>query len=148
MKRGGEPKKEDAFTVTAILIALPLMIGFLIWISASHKIVIFWTPKLYWLGKIWRWLPGEISTGEVEGMRATAERFWADPRAVHLGEWLMYVQVCAWPITWIICLAIIAWLIRTVMRKPPNVQRKFKPQDLAEKLSFVFTGTAPVLHLR
>lgn len=145
---GGEPKKEDAVTVALIMIACLLAIVLLIWIVASPKIVNFWTPKLYTLSKMWLWLPGAFGESFSLSARESAVRFYDAPRAVKLIEFVGFVNVCAWPITLLMSLGMLGWLSQLCVRKPPAVQRKFKPQDLAEKLSFVFTGTAPVLHLR
>lgn len=148
MSRTGEPKKEDLFTVVGVMIGCTIAIIALIWIAASKKIVVFWTPKFYSLSTMWTWLPGDLGANQAISAKETALRFWDAPKAVGFGEWVSFVNTCSWPLTFLLGLAVLAWFVRIGFRTPPSVQRKFKPQDLAEKLSHVFTGTAPVLHLR
>ena len=145
---GGEPKKEDVVTVAAVMIGCTIAIVLLVWLAASPKIVNFWTPKLYSLSKMWVWLPGDLGVSQAASAKATAIRFYEAPRAVKFPEWIGFTNLCAWPLTGLMSLGVLGWFTRVCFRTPPSVRRKFKPQDLAEKLSFVFTGTAPILHLR
>lgn len=146
--RTGEPKKEDMFTVVAVMFGVFLAMGFLIWISSSVKIVTYWTPKLYALSKMWRWAPMDLGMPFHVRAGDMAEAFWNDPKKVGLTEWISYVNLCAWPLTIMLALGMVALLVKMFLKPAPKIQRKFDPQDLAERISYVFTGTAPVLHLR
>jgi len=151
MRRGrssSEPQKEDMLTVMAVMAMAFGGVIFLIWLSSSVKIVTYWTPKLYALSKVWLWLPGDVGAAPAAAARAAAIRFWENPKKVGFGEWIGFINYCAWPLAIIVGIALIAWLARICFHKPPQVRRNFDPQDLAAGLSHVFTGTAPVLHLR
>src|SRR5438105_5068767 len=143
MKRGtSEPQKEDMFTVMGVMAVAFGAVVFLIWMASSTKIVTFWTPKLYALSKLWQWLPGEFGTAQAEDAKVVAMRFWEKPKKVGFGEWIVFINLCAWPLAIFLGAALIGGLARICLRKPPQVRRNFDPQDLAEGLSHVFTGTA------
>lgn len=148
MASKGEPKKEDMGTAALAIFACVAVMSALIWLSASHKIVVFWTPKLYMLAKLWEFIPIPEAGAELDAVRESATRFWQSPRDVGVGEWIAFFDSAARPATMLATLVVAAFLVRTVMRAQPNVKREMKPQELIEELSHVFTGTAPILHLR
>lgn len=149
-KYAGEPKKEDMFTVVGVMLMSVTALALLVWFAARTKIVAFWAPKLYILSRMYLVLPGDIGTKIVSSMHDAGVDFLQRPNKVGVFDWIVYWNTATRPLVLIIVLALIVWLVRLMFKSRPEVQRQFskKPQRLAEHLSHVFTGTAPVLHLR
>lgn len=149
-RRGGsgEEKKEDALTIGAVMFASVAMMVFLIWMSSSTKIVHFWTPKLAFLSGVWLWLPGDIGLQRYNEIINTANAFAAKPWDVKFFDWMSFYSNAVFMPTLLVSTAVGGWLLSTILATRVDVKRKFKPQHLAVHLSHVFTGIAPVLHLR
>jgi hypothetical protein len=144
----GEPKKEDMFTVIGVLLLCFGALVFLIWLAGSVKIVNYWTPKLFVVSRMWGWIPGGIGAVSAQDVHATAMQFLARPKDVGFFEWIGFVNLAVWPLSAALTAAVGTWFVSTLLKARARVQRKFAPQALAENLAGVFTGTAPVLHLR
>lgn len=144
----GEGKKEDVFTVALVMAGLLLALVVLIWLGGSTKIVTFWTQKLYTVGRLWLLLPGDLGVARTNELFVTATAFVAAPMRVGLMEWAGFINKALAPLAILLALAQGAWLAVIMTKRSANVRRVFKPQHLAEQLSLVFTGIAPVLHLR
>jgi len=146
--KGSSENKEDGITIAMIALGVLGVMILLLWLSSSTKIVNFWTPKLVILGKAWLWLPGEFGAARFQEVGQTAALFLREPSKVSLPQWVGFFNKAAWVPSIAANLGVTLLLVRVILKRRPKVRRTFKPQHLAEHLSHVFTGTAPVLHLR
>lgn len=144
----GEPKKEDGLTVVLVMLASVGVIFFLLWMATSVKVVKFWTPKLVSISETWLWLPSGMGVSNHQETIQNAAKFLIEPKKVSLLDWIPFYSNAVMVPNLIVVLLITILLAKVFFKKPANVKRKFKPQDLAIHLSQVFTGIAPVLHLR
>lgn len=144
----GDAPKEDSFTVALILTGCVGVIVFMLWMASSVKIIKMFTPKLMFAAKSWLLLPGESGRVNYEAVVKTAQTFLQYPKKVSLLDWISFFNhamlIPCLVMTLLFCIA----LARLMMKKNIEVKRSFKPQHLAIHLSHVFTGTAPILHLR
>jgi len=149
-KYSGEPKKEDMFTVIGVMFLAMAGMGLLVWLAARAKIVAFWAPKLYVLGRMYLWLPGDVGVPIVQGLHDAGVAFLQRPTKVDLFEWVRYWNTATRPLVILLVCALLVWLALIMLKTRPQVSRQFskRPQQLAVHLSHVFTGTAPILHLR
>lgn len=153
--RSGEPKKEDLLTVVLMMLGCFVAVSFLVWVMGSTKIIYFWTPKLNAMSRLWKLVPGDLGTSMSDRTFEMGSHFLQRPAETSLIDWLMYINMCAWPIAIFLACLMLGWLGWVCLKTQPDVKRNFggpKSQrtahDLAEIISHVFTGTAPVLHLR
>lgn len=144
----GEAKKDDGLTAVVVMIASFCMILWLLWNAKSVQIISFWTPRLVSLADIWLWLPGD--RGVASYMKAThmAEVFLQNPKKVSILEWFSFYNLTAFIPSLCVSLLVAGYFVRIIFTEVESVKRGFKPQQLAAHLSHVFTGIAPVLHLR
>lgn len=146
-QQGGE-NKDDGLTVALVMLGSILVMGLLIWITSSVKIVTFFTPKLEMLSRSWLWMPGEIGQVKYSEVLTSAVQFIRNPKEVSIFDWIAYFNKAIWLPNLIIALALMGWTTWVLLKRQADVKRAFKPQQLAVHLSHVFTGIAPVLHLR
>lgn len=145
---GSEPKKEDAMTVVAIMLGSAGILLLLFWLSSSVKIVNFWSPKFVTMARMWLWIPGEYAQLRYDEVALMSSVFLHNPKAVSVFDWLSFVNKSARLPTILMTLVVTGMLARVLLKGVESVKRAFKPQQLAVHLSHVFTGIAPVLHLR
>lgn len=148
--QGGSPdgKKDDTLTVALIMIGAVFVMIFLIWMGSSVKIVKFWTPKMLTFAHIWLWVPGAFAVEHFAEISGIAEAFLANPKKVSLFDWIAFFNKSAMVPNLLVCLLLFVAMIRLLFKESIEVKRSFKPQQLAVHLSHVFTGIAPILHLR
>lgn len=143
-----EQKKEGALEVVAMMAAILGMLFLLIWYAASNKIVFYFTIPFVWVSKLWLVMPGGEAT-YLEILQ-TAVRFRADSGKVGLIDWMSFVARCLRPGVFIAAALLFVWVVSHLFRKRPQIQRNFskRPEVFLESMSRVFTGIAPILHLR
>lgn len=144
----GEPKKEDSMTVALILMGCVGVIVILLWNATSVKIVKIFTPKLVTAAKSWLWIPGDAGLSSYESVVKTAQTFLQNPKKVSLLDWIPFFNQAMFIPCLLVTLLLCGMLARLMLKKTVDVKRDFKPQHLTEHMSHVFTGTAPILHLR
>jgi hypothetical protein len=144
----GEGKKEGALEVVVMMAAVFGMLFLLIWYAASNKIVFHLTIPFTWLAKTWLLLPGGEKT-YVEILHA-ALKFRSDSGAVGLMDWMSYVTRCIRPAVFLGSAMLFVWVLSQMFRTKAKIQRNFskRPDLFLEGMSHVFTGIAPILHLR
>jgi hypothetical protein len=145
---GGEPKKDDGMTVVLVMLGSVCILIFLLWMAGSVKFIQFWAPKLVSIAQMWLWLPGDAGAMRFTEIARLGQLFLDDPKKVSIFAWLGFFNKAAFIPCLLITLALSGALIRILLKKTESVKRSFKPQQLAIHLSHVFTGIAPVLHLR
>jgi hypothetical protein len=148
MARPVDKKQEDGFEIALLIGAVGLVIGALLWFFARRFIVVLFAPLFYKVAKVWYLIPFVDTNAILIDMHQKGAELVSDPRHASFGLWFDYVSTAFRPISWIIVLlcALLVW--RVAMKAKPNFRRKMKPEQLAEYLSHIFTGTAPILHLR
>ena len=142
-----ESKKEDAFTVILIMLCSSGALALLVWVGTSKAIVTLWTPKLFFVARSWLWF-GDVGEARFLSIRQTAIDFLSSPKEVSLIQWISYFNSSFFIVNALLAGAVSLWLLYVMLKEVESVKRTFKPQQLAQHLSHVFTGIAPVLHLR
>ncbi|MDL5034385.1 hypothetical protein QRD43_20955 [Pelomonas sp. APW6] len=131
-----------------VLFAISFIIG-LVWLAASDKIVVFWAPILQVIGAAWSWVPVDLFIRNGANVAITTHRMLAAPANVSLFSWLAFVNLAMAPLTILLSLLYLVWLIRSLLLPTSNVFRRFTDADLLLRMmSYRFTGVAPILHLR
>lgn len=144
----GDGKPEDGMTAAGVIMGSMFVIFLLIWFTNQVRIVNFWAPKFAYLSQTWLWLPGESGKSSFYEVVASAKTFLQSPKDVSIFSWIAFINKAIFlPVTFF-GVALIGYLIKLMFREEDPVKRGFKPQQLAQHLSHVFTGVAPVLHLR
>lgn len=149
-RRGDQDQGNDGpLEVAGMTFAvIAVMIG-LIWIVASNKIVFHTTPLLRAMGTPWGWVPLDIATEVAISIHRDARTFLSKPGDVGFFDFVSFLNRALAPVNVIAVLAFFAWYLRAVSRPRANIYRRFKDASgLMELLSRVFTGTAPILHIR
>jgi hypothetical protein len=79
----------------------------------------------------------------------TARVFLERPERVDFFAFAAYVNLAIAPLTTAIAAVIFLWFCATIVRRRQEVFRRFRDaDDLLRGISRVFTGTAPILHIR
>ena len=148
MASRSEPKKEDLLEVALGALVVLAAMGLLVWVSASARIVQFWTPVFLELAKAWPGLPRDLGMDVFGWSVVQGRAFLADPKSVTIGRWLLFTQWAAWPAA-IAGVSMVVAVATFVLVKPaPRIFRRLDADALARNMSRVFTGIAPVLHIR
>lgn len=146
-RRDGE-KKEDALEVVGVVVLIMAALILMIWLMGSWRIVNATSQALYGVAHIWKLVPLVDSADLLVQLHAKGSRFLTDPRKVGFFEYVSYLSVCIRPLLWLTALGGLGFTVYASTRKRVDLKRKFVPHDLAVYMSHVFTGTAPILHLR
>lgn len=150
MAKGRDDDKSDGpLEIVGLVAALVAIITAMLWFFASNRIVYFWTPVLNAIGGWWGLLPAGLGDGLVASIQQQADVFMYRPVAVKFVEFVAFANTALAPLTTLLVAAMTIWLITTLLAPNSRVFRRFKKaDDLLMQMSFVFTGTAPILHLR
>ena len=148
-RRNSDEKPEGPLEVVGFTLLGLAVIGVLLWISANHKIVAFWTPLIRGLSRMWGWLPVDFAQRTHAELQAGAARFLAQGREVSFFQYAEWANTALHPVMALITLAVLTWLLTALFAPRADVFRQFKDADnLVRRMSGVFTGTAPILHIR
>lgn len=145
----GEVSKDGPLELAGmVFVVIAVMVG-LVWLAASNKIVFYWTPALRSLGSVWSWLPGDSGTQMALSIYTDARAFLVRPAEIGFFEYMGFVNRAIAPATTVATLACAAWFLLVLKAPKADVFRRFtNADDLLRRMSFVFTGTAPILHIR
>jgi hypothetical protein len=143
-----DQKKEDLMTIILLMGGTLLILVVLVWAAGHTKFVNYWTPKLWHMAHSWLWMPGIDGEAKLSEVTSMGRQFLTDPKGVSLLEWISYYNKTMFIPNFLIAVALSVVLLMVFLKKRESVQRVFSPQDLAVHLSHVFTGIAPVLHIR
>lgn len=144
-------KEEGPIEVIGLSVAMVFILIVMAWIAGSRSIVATFAPMFLSIGKLWQYipLPGDLGTLLAARIYGDAARFIAAPAEVGLMEWTAFVNFSIGPLILFLVLATIGAIVWIMKRPSPQVYRKFSNADsLMRELSHIFTGTAPILHLR
>jgi hypothetical protein len=149
-------KKDGPLELAGLILLVFAVLIFLVWMAASTRIVVIFTPLLRASGSLWMWLPGESGAPSALQVYRTARIFLERPHAVDFFSFMSYMNLCIMPVTTMLTLLVSVWLAATLSKAHANVFRRFgagekgEPSagDLMRGLSQAFTGTAPILHIR
>lgn len=139
--------KEGGLELIFLALAVPFIICALAWLMASDRIVLYFTPKLYFLGKLWQYAPGGM---DKIGMLADGGRiFMGDPKKVDLGDFITYINISLMPLSVVAAaMMIVTTLPVSLLSGRTKLFRRYTPTELMREMSAVFTGNIPILHLR
>jgi hypothetical protein len=145
---GGKPDKgsEDVMTIMLVMAIGCICLVFLVWVSSSVRIVKSWTPIFITVSKSWSVIPG--GSAKVQVVEQTGRQFLAAPAKVSFWQWTSFVEQACALVSYMCAALVAAWLMLVLLHKRDSVMRRWRGQSLAEHASAVFTGCAPVLHLR
>lgn len=141
-----DDEKESIMTMAGILLAMFVVLTALIWLFGSNGIVFYWAPKFEWLSGLWQWLPwGDAARARIDAAYAV---FMRSPKDVGFFEWVSWVNLCLRPLTILLAFGLFLFWFYAVLTPTADVRRQLGSGELLERMSHVFTGTAPVIHLR
>lgn len=152
MSKGySDNKEEGPLEIIGLTAAMLAIVIILAWVGGSRAIVATFTPFFLFLGKVWQWmpLPGDNEALLAAQIYRDAARFTENPGEVHFFEWVNFVNLSIGPLVLTGTLAMLVWMVMLLKKPPAQVTRRFSKADqLMRELSYIFTGTAPILHIR
>jgi hypothetical protein len=151
-----DAKQDGPLELAGLLLVVAAVIVFLVWMAASTRIVATFTPLLRAIGSMWTWLPAEAGLPSALQVYRTARIFLERPNAVDFFSFVTFMNLSITPLMTLATVAVAAWLAVTVSKARANVFRRFGgpersdpgADELLRGVSHVFTGTAPILHIR
>jgi hypothetical protein len=151
-----DDKKDGPLELAGLILLVFVVLIFLVWMAASTRIVVIFTPLLRASGSLWTWLPGELGAPSALQVYRTARVFLERPHAVDVFSFVSFMNLCVTPVSTLLTLVVAGWLAATLAKARANVFRRFggdKKSDpgadeLMRGVSEAFTGTAPILHIR
>lgn len=151
-----DAKKDGPLELAGLLLVVAAVLVFLVWMAASTRIVAIFTPLLRASGSMWTWLPGELGVPSALQVYRRARLFLERPDAVDFFSFITFMNLCIAPLMTLATVAVAAWLALTLSKARANVFRRFGgpgrsdpgADELLRGVSYAFTGTAPILHIR
>jgi hypothetical protein len=144
-----DASKDGPLELAGLLLIVAAVMIFLVWMAASARIVAVFTPMLRWLGALWTWLPGELGAPSALQLYRSARVFLQRPDQVDFFSFALYVNLAITPLTTLCAGGVFIWFCLALVKPKANVFRRFKDaDDLLSGVSRIFTGTAPILHIR
>jgi hypothetical protein len=144
-----DSSKEGPLELAGLCLVVLAVIVFLVWMAGSTRIVVTFTPLLRRLGSMWTWLPGEAGAPSALEMYRTARIFLQRPEQVDFFSFVAWINLAITPLALIATAGMAIWLCTTLARPKTQAFRRFSDADtLMQGVSRVFTGVAPILHIR
>jgi hypothetical protein len=142
-------KSDGPLEIIGLVLFVVAFIIALLWFGASTHIVTFWAPVMRFIGRTWGWLPIDLCIRNGAEVIYTSYRMEAAPGEVSFFAWAAFVNLALAPLTALLSIAALMWLLKSLLLPTSNVFRRFNDADqLLRLMSYKFTGVAPILHLR
>lgn len=142
--RDDDKDESPIFALGAILVACSVL-GFLVWLVASHRIVFYSVRPSLFVGAIWKWLPSEYAYLQWERLVGSATIFYQRPVNVSILAWGAFVSVAFQPL---MALLMAIYLGSFAFIRKTRLMRRFTARALMLQTVKHFTGVAPVVTIR
>jgi hypothetical protein len=141
--------KEGPLELAGMLLVILVVMVFLVWLFGSTRIVMALTPTLRAVGSMWLWLPAEAGAQQALEVYRSARVFLQAPAEVNFFAYVSFVNLAITPLVLCVWLGFVAWFCVAIAAPRQPVFRRFsRAEDLMQGISHVFTGIAPILHIR
>lgn len=142
--RDDDKDESPIFALGAVLLAC-CVLGFLVWLVASHRIVFHSIGPSLFVGAMWKWLPFDYAHLQWERLVGSATIFYQRPVNVSILAWGAFVSVAFQPLMAVLMSAYLAVFL--FIRKT-RLMRRFNARMLMLQATKNFTGIAPVVAIR
>lgn len=146
-RSSSDDNKESGFEVVGVFVVLILVLGFLVWLVASHKIV--WgtfKPALYF-GSVWKLGEFEYGISQWNNLVASVQAMAVNPGKVSIFAWASLVNVSMRPVVVIVLSFYLVFILAVRLRAKPFT-RRFSTSQLMKEHYKNFSGIAPVIAIR
>lgn len=145
MARQENEKPENPMFAIAIMLVGLLVLGFLIWMVASHRIVYGSLRPALFFGQLWTLLPWDYGILQWNRLVTSATLFAPAPVNVSFGAWATFVSAALRPA---MALMMLAYLIGFALKGRRSFSRRFTAEALMAQQLQYFSGIAPVVTIR
>lgn len=145
--RHDDQQGESPLYAGGAFLAAFLVMGFLVWLVASNRIVYGSLKPALLFGAMWKWTPSDFGFSQWNYLVTNVQLFVVKPSAVSFAQWAGFITVALRPLFLILMLAYIAVLVFFATRKK-TFMRRFTARHLMEISVAQFTGIAPVVAIR
>lgn len=142
--RDDDKDESPIFALGAILVAFSVL-GFLVWMVASHRIVFHSVAPSLFAGAMWKWLPFEYAYLQWEKLVGSATIFYQRPVNVSILAWGAFVSVAFQPL---MAVLMTIYLGAFLFIRKTRLMRRFNARMLMLQTVKNFTGIAPVVAIR
>jgi len=146
-----QPGKNNDSVASWVFLGVCCMgiMGFMLWLVASHLIVYYLTPIVDAMAFPWRLLPASMTGNIVPDLDFNYLLFRRKPHLIGIIDWVSYVNTALRP--WSVAFAGLGVLM--LMRqsrhiKEIRVNQRLTPTQLAKNMMSVFTEIAPVVAIQ
>ena len=146
--RSKDDKEESPLIVLAVLGGALLVIGVLIWLINSNKIVYGSLQPMLWLGAMWKMFPSDFTYSQWNHVAASTISFARNPADVDFFTWISVLNTAIRPLSVVVCLAFIGITISMGFRSRQDLCRRLTADQLMGQSVEHFTGIAPVIGIR
>lgn len=146
----GRPDEKEESPITVALVALlaVVVVGFLIWLVASQRIVYASLKPALWSAALWKLLPYDYAIAQWNGVATEAMRYSIAPNSVSFPRWAYFISIAFRPLAIIAGVAYLGFLVVLGFRRKPDLRRRITADQLMLQSMKFFTGIAPVIKLR
>lgn len=141
---GHDNKETMIGTIGGVLVAAIIMIG-LIWFLASHKIVYYSSPILWFFALPWYYFDG----GVWSSINEAYVYFRQNPGNITLPYYMGFANTCLKPLAVFVCSLAGLYVFSLFFKKSggASIKRELSPMAAAKEISKTFPAIIPVLHL-
>lgn len=145
----GKPQQDGLLAWVGMGVVCFLVMGALLWLVASHKIVYYSAPVLDFFAYPWRLLPQSTAGTKVSDLNVYYEISRRAARHMDFGSWVSYVNLALRPLS-ILFVGVAVYLFRKQHRsiKEKRLTQRLTPTQLAMNMMRVFTDIAPVVSIQ
>lgn len=142
--RDDDKSEHPIFGVSIVLLAF-VVLGFLIWLVASHRIVFHSVRPSMFVGAMWKWLPFDYAYLQWERLVNSATVFYQRPVNVSILAWGAFVSTAFQPL---MAVLMSAYMVTFLFIRRTTLTRRFTAKMLMMQATKNFTGIAPVVAIR
>lgn len=146
-RSSSDEKKESFIEILGVIAVFFLVMGTLIWLTSSHKIV--WgtlQPAIFW-GSAWKWGNTQFGIGQWNALVNAAQIMSINPGSTSIFDWATLVNISMRPVVGLISVAYLFFILLTRLRAKPFT-RRFSTKQLMQEHYKHFSGIAPVIGIR
>ena len=145
MANRDDDKQEHPIFGLAVVLLGCCVLGFLVWLVASHRIVFHSVRPSLFVGAIWKWLPFDYAHLQWNKLVGSAALFYQRPVNVSLVAWGGFVSLAFQPL---MAFVMSTYLIAFLFLRRTTLMRRFNARMLMLQATRNFTGIAPVVAIR
>lgn len=148
MSGNRKDEEESPMYVLLVLAGAFLLALLLIWMVASHKIVLGSLKPALAAASMWKLIASDFTYSQWNIVVDAVQRFNYNPTDVSPVQWMSFISTAFRPLGAVAAVGYLTFLVMAGLRRKPELKRRITADSLMRQSVEHFTGIAPVVAIR